>query len=219
MIALTVSLGRWQMHRAEEKEARQALLQSRTSEPAVRLTGQVPSAEPLVFRRVHAEGDWIAGRQIYVDNQVHQGRAGFTVITPLHLRGSGAAVLVNRGWEPRGAEYPRAPQAPVPPGPATVEGIATTPPARFIELSGETITGDVWQNLSIERYRAATGLDVLPIVVLADRPGPGLVAADDRPDAGMGLGAEKHRDYELTWVSLAATTFVLWVGLNMRRAR
>src|SRR5512141_1169972 len=184
-ITLTVSLGRWQMHRAEEKEARQAMLESRTAEPPLRLTGSVPSAEPLLFRRVHAEGDWLPERQIYIDNQIHDGRAGFAVVTPLRLRGSASTVLVNRGWEPRGTEYPRAPRVDAPAGPVAVDGIATLPPARYLELSGETVTGDVWQNLSIERYRARTGLDVLPVVVLADPPAPGLAALDARPDFGV----------------------------------
>jgi surfeit locus 1 family protein len=215
MIALTVSLGRWQMHRAEEKEARQALLETRMSEPPLRLTGPAASADPLVFRHVHATGEWIGQRQIFIDNQIHQGRAGFAVVTPLRLRGSNAAVLVNRGWTARGPEYPRAPAVPVPPGEVAVDGIATTPPARFLELSSETITGDVWQNLSIDRYRKQTGLDVLPIVVLASPPAPGLAAFEERPDAG----AARHREYELTWFSLAATVFVLWVVLNFRRTR
>jgi surfeit locus 1 family protein len=215
MIALTVSLGRWQMHRAEEKEARQAMLESRMAEPPVRLTGAVPSAEPLLFRRVHAEGEWLADRQVYIDNQVEGGRAGFAVITPLRLRGSTSAVLVNRGWELRGPEYPRAPPVPAPPGEASVDGLATVPPARFIELSSQTITGDVWQNLSIERYRAHTGLDVLPIVVLANVPAPGLAAMTERPDAGVA----KHREYELTWFAMATTLLVLWIALNLRRAR
>ena len=133
MIALTVSLGRWQLHRAEEKEARQALFDARMAEAPVRLTGPVPSAEPLLFRHVHAEGDWLAERQIYIENQVHDGRAGFAVVTPLRLRGSSAAVLVNRGWIPRGNEYPRAPQVAVPAGPAAVDGLADRgfpPPGR-----------------------------------------------------------------------------------------
>lgn len=220
MIALTVWLGRWQMHRAEEKEARQALLEARMAEAPLRLTGPVASAEPLLLRRVHAEGEWLADRQIYIDNQIHDGRAGFTVITPLRLHGSTAAVLVNRGWTPRGPEYPRAPKVPVPAGPASADGIATTPPARFIELSAETVQGDVWQNLSIERYRTHTGLDVLPIVVLAQPAAPGLAAMAERPeDALEGMGPAKHREYELTWFSLAATVFVLWVVLNTRRVR
>lgn len=215
MIALTVSLGRWQMHRAEEKEARQALLERRMAEPPLRLTGPVAAAEPLLFRRVHAEGEWIAERQIYLDNQIRGGRAGFAVVTPLRLGAGPAVVLVNRGWTPRGPEYPRAPRIDVPPGPATVEGLATTPPARYLELSSETVTGDVWQNLSIERYRRATGLEVLPILVLADPPAPKLAAFSERPDAGVA----KHREYEFTWFSLAATVLVLWVVLNVRRVR
>jgi len=215
MIALTLFLGRWQMHRAEEKEARQSLLEARMAEAPLRLTGPVPSADPLLFRRVHADGEWIADRQIYIDNQVHEGRAGFAVITPLRLRGSSAALLVNRGWTPRGPEYPRAPPVPVPPGTASIEGIATTPPARYLELSAETVAGSVWQNLSFERYRKATGLDVLPIVVLADPPAPGLAPLTERPDAGVA----RHREYELTWFALAATTLALWLVLNLRRTR
>ena len=215
MIALTVSLGRWQMHRAEYKEGLQAQLESRAAEPPLHLTGPVPSAEPLFFRRVHAEGEWIADRQIYIDNQIHEGRAGFTVITPLRLRGSASAVLVNRGWEARGPQYPQAPGVEVPAGEVRVDGLATVPPARFLELSGETVTGNVWQNLSIERYRERTGLDVLPVVVLADPPAPGLAAFTERPDTGVA----KHREYEWTWFALAATAFSLWVALNVRRAR
>lgn len=215
MIALTVSLGRWQLHRAEEKEARQSLFDARMSDAPVRLTGPVPSAEPLLFRHVHAEGEWIAERQIYIDNQIREGRAGFAVVTPLRLRGTSAAVLVNRGWTARGSEYPRAPRVPVPAGPAAVDGIAVTPPARFLELSRDTVAGDVWQNLSIERVHDWSRLDLLPMVILADPPAAGLAAFTERPDAG----AARHREYELTWFALAATTFVLWLVLNLKRVR
>jgi surfeit locus 1 family protein len=215
VVALTVSLGRWQMHRAEEKGARQALLEARMQEAPVDLTGPVPSAEPLVFRRVHARGEWLAPAQVFIDNQIHEGRAGFAVITPLRLQGSQAVALVNRGWVARGPEYPRAPRVDVPPGPVDVHGLATVPPARFLELSGETVSGDVWQNLSIARLRDRLRLDALPVVVLADPPAPGLAPFAERPDAGVA----KHLEYELTWFALAATVVVLWVALNLRRVR
>lgn len=214
LIALTVALGRWQAHRAEEKSERQALLEARTHEPPVQLTGAVDSADPLLFRRVVARGEWLAPRQIFIDNQVHDERAGFHVVTPLAIRGSDAVVLVNRGWIARDATYPRAPEAPPPAGEVTVTGLAAVP-GRFIELSPQTVSGSVWQNLSIERYRAATGLKVLPVVVLADRPGAGLAAVTERPDAGVA----KHIEYEYTWFLMAATAAVLWLALNLRRAR
>ena len=214
-LALLLSLGRWQLNRAAEKEARQALYDARLGEAPVVLTGAVPSPEPLLYRRVRAAGEWIAAKQIFIDNQIHEGRAGFNVITPLRLRGHPEAVLVNRGWIARDAAFPRAPAVAVPGGPVEVTGLATRPPARYRELSAETVVGDVWQNLSIERYGAQSGLALLPVVVLADSPAPGLAAVREKPDAGVA----KHYEYALTWFALAATVLALWLALNVRRVR
>ena len=215
LIALTVSLGRWQAHRAEEKQALQALLEARSRETPVVLTGSVASAEPLLHRRVRAAGEWVPEGQVFVDNQVLDGRAGYHVVTPLKLQGREESVLVNRGWIARGPQYPRPPDVAVPGGRVEVSGMAVLPPRRYLELAAETVTGNVWQNLSIERYRSRTGRAVLPVVVLADNAAAGLVPVRDKPDAGV----EKHREYEWTWFSLAATALVLWVVLNLKRTR
>jgi surfeit locus 1 family protein len=214
MVALTVSLGRWQADRAEEKAGRQALLEARVAEAPVTLTGSVRSADDVLFRRVRVQGRFVPGGQVFVDNRIHGGRAGFHVMTPLALGGDGPLVLVNRGWIARTAAYPAAPDVPVPAGEQVVEGLATVPPARFLELSGDTIAGNVWQNLSIARYAERVGREVLPVVVLAAPPGPGLAAIVEKPDAGIA----KHQEYSLTWFSLAATVAALWVGLNLKRA-
>jgi surfeit locus 1 family protein len=215
LIAATLWLGRWQTHRAEEKEARQALFEARLRETPVQLTGSVPSAEPLLYRRVRASGEWIPEGQIYIDNQVRDGRAGFFVVTPLRLAPGGDAVLVNRGWIARSSDYPRPPAVAVPRGAVEVTGLATVPPRRVLELSGDTVAGDVWQNLSLERYRDARRINVLPVVVLADAPGVGLVPIREQPDAGVA----KHREYALTWFSLAITTLALWIALNLRKVK
>jgi surfeit locus 1 family protein len=211
--ALVASLGTWQMNRAEEKRERQALFDRRLAEPPLLVTGSVPSPEPLMYRRVRAAGRWLAERQIYVDNQIRDGRAGFHVVAPLQLEGGNAVVLVNRGWIARDRSYPAAPPVAAEPGRVEVTGLATRPPARYRELSGETITGSVWQNLSIERYAAHAGLDVLPVVILADEPARGLARVTEKPDAGVA----KHVEYSLTWYALAATTLALWLAMNLKR--
>ena len=214
VIAATLWLGRWQADRAEEKAGLQALYEARARETPLQLGGSSP-AHDLVFRRVVASGRWIGERQIFVDNRVHGGRAGFHVVTPLRLAGSDAAVLVDRGWIARTAAYPRAPEVAVPAGDVTVTGLVTTPPRRVLELSADTVSGNVWQNLSIERVARASGLKLLPVVVIDDHPPPGLEAVHERPDAGV----ERHREYALTWFSLAALAAVLWVALNVKRQR
>ena len=213
LFALVSSLGTWQMNRADEKRERQALLDRRMAEAPLVLTGAVASAEPLMYRRVRATGRWLAERQVYVDNQIRNGRAGFHVVTPLQLEGRSEVVLVNRGWIARDRGYPQAPPVAVAPGRVEVTGLATRPPARYRELSSETITGSVWQNLSIERYAAHTGLQALPVVILADRPATGLARVTETPDAGVA----KHVEYSLTWYALAATTLALWLAMNLKR--
>ena len=214
-IALTLSLALWQVNRAGEKSRRQALFEARMAEAPVRLTGSVPSPDALMYRQVRVSGEWLAERQVFIDNQIREGRAGFHVVTPLRIDGSRDAVLVNRGWIARSRAYPRPPDVDVPQGRVEVSGIATRPPARYLELSPDTIAGNVWQNLSIERYRSRTGLAVLPVVVLMDSAAPGLSAVREKPDAGIA----KHQEYALTWFALATTALVLWVALNLRRRR
>lgn len=210
LVLLTVFLARWQTDRGDEKQARQSLLESRMREAAVELGG-VPAGEELLYRHVRARGEYVAAGQIYIDNQVYEGRAGFQVVTPLKLA-SNAIVLVERGWIERDARYPAAPQVPVPAGPVTVSGIAALPPRRYLELSGETITGNVWQNLSIDRYRERNGGKLLPFVLVADVAAPGLTAIRERPDTGI----ERHREYALTWYAFAATAVGLWIALGFR---
>jgi surfeit locus 1 family protein len=214
-IALTLWLGNWQVSRAQEKRERQALFEARMNDNPVQLTGTVRDAEALLYRRVRAAGKWLSGRQFFVDNRIRDGRAGFHVITPMQVADGPGVLLVNRGWIARDGGYPRPPSVAAPEGAAAVAGIAIRPPARFLELSPQAVTGDVWQNLSIERYGAHTGLQLLPVVVLADRAGAGLVAVSEVPDAGIA----KHVEYAFTWFALAATAFVLWIVLNLGRAR
>jgi surfeit locus 1 family protein len=215
MIALTVWLGHWQADRGDEKEALQRVLDARVSEPVVDLSAPPGGADDILYRRVRAKGQWIADGQFFIDNRVFGGRAGFHVITPLRIEGSQQVVLVDRGWIERTSAYPKPPVVAVPAGDVQLSGVAAQPPKRFLELSTDTIDGNVWQNLSIDRYRSVTGRAVLPFVVDADFAPPELTVVRERPDTGI----ERHREYSLTWYSLAVTTLVLWIALNVRRVR
>jgi len=212
MIALTLWLGRWQGARAEEKAALQATYEARIREAPVVLGG-TSAAEALLYRRVRVAGTWEPGGQVFVDNRILDGRAGFHVITPIRIAEGAKVVLVNRGWIARDAAYPSAPAVATPSGRAEVEGLAALPPKRFLELSSETVSGNVWQNLSLARYAERMRVDLVPVVVLADRAGEGLAPIREKPDTGI----EKHREYELTWFSLAATLAVLWTWYSFRR--
>ena len=210
-VMLTGYLGHWQQTRAAEKHAMQQEFTTRAAEPPVMLDARANDL-PMRYRAAIAEGEWHPERQIYVDNQVRNGIAGFHVITPLKLRGNNAYVLVNRGWIARGAAYPNPPVAPVS-GTASVTGRLSVPSSRFLELSNQSVQGSVWQNLTIERYRSAMKLEMLPYVLIAKNAEFPLEPVVERADAGE----DKHLEYMMTWYSLAVTVTILWVALNTHR--
>ncbi len=213
-LVLTGYLGHWQQDRASAKRAMQLEFDARAGESPITLD-QLTRDPALRYRRALAAGEWHAPGQIFVDNQVANGVVGYHVITPMKLSGASTYVLVNRGWIARGSTYPVPPVVSIPHGQVSETGQLTLPTTRFLELSPQAIQGAVWQNLTIERYRNATNLDILPFVMLAqDAPTP-LRAVAERPDAR----ADKNVEYMLTWYSLAATTIVLWVVLNLKIVR
>ena len=214
LVALTVGLGNWQRHRAEEKEALAAQAAAAAARPPLELAGAESDAAALVYREVRATGEYDAAHQVLIDNRVHAGRPGFHVVAPLRLSRSGRFVLVDRGWV---AQSPRRADLPVVPAPAgivTVSGRASLPP-RYFELARSSPTGMLWQNLDIGRFAAATGLDLLPIVIEQDdagAPRDGLVRDWPPPDFAI----ERHRSYMLQWYAFAALAVVLWLTLNWR---
>jgi cytochrome oxidase assembly protein ShyY1 len=101
VVAVGVSLGNWQLRRAEQKLALQQQMSARAEFVPVNSNALTPAQTPEEFRRVVAEGEFISSWAVYLDNRPYQGRAGFYLLMPFKLAGSEQSVLVMRGWFPR----------------------------------------------------------------------------------------------------------------------
>ncbi|MBL8520585.1 MAG: SURF1 family protein [Betaproteobacteria bacterium] len=210
VMAVTGYLGQWQQGRAEEKRQLQAENESRGRLGPIQLN-KTSRASELRFRAARAVGRWHASGPVFVDNRVHGGRAGFYVLAPLELQ-DGGLVLVQRGWIARDASYPKAPAYAAPQGTVHVTGRLDVPSARFVEWTTVPAQGNVWQNLTPERFRSATGLDVLPFLLVEDPSPANLAHVAVEPAARAG----KHVEYMWTWYALCMTALVLWVMMNLR---
>ncbi|HET9763651.1 MAG TPA: SURF1 family protein, partial [Casimicrobiaceae bacterium] len=156
-----------------------------------------------------------AARQIFIDNKVYAGRAGFDVVAPLRLAGSSRYVLIDRGWIAQGARRTELPSVPPPAGTLTIVGRVNLPPRHYLELKRESPAGALWENLDVQRIAAATGLDLLPVIVEQIdpvTPADALVRDWPAPD----LGANQNFSYMIQWYSFAALALGLWLGLNWR---
>lgn len=215
-IVATFLLGQWQTGRATEKEALQSRLEQLGREPAMRVTeggrGNA-DAHDYLLRRVQFRGRFEPRFAVFVDNRIHGGRPGFHVAMPVRISGGDRYVLVNRGWIAAGGDR-KAPAVQTPEGEVNIEGVAVPFSERYLELSTKVAEGNIWQNLVQERYRQATGLDIMPFVVQqTGTQDDGLVRDWPRPD----LKRNTHLAYAFQWYALSFAIFVYYLFSHVKR--
>jgi surfeit locus 1 family protein len=215
-IALTLALGNWQLNRAQEKIDLKARIEQRAKGPAINVSAAVLDARHVELRRVEAHGTFAPKYAVFVDNKVWHGAVGYQVVMPLRLGDGSRYVLVNRGWVAGTRDRNRLPEVKTPAGPVVIRGMALVPSKRFLELSGKTVEGKVWENLTIERYRQAMPIAIQPFVIQQDSegaPNDELVREWDPPD----LGINRHYGYAFQWFALAATMLVFYLVTHVKR--
>lgn len=213
---LTMWLGNWQSERAETKRALQARYDAATQEPPIHVGRVLLTRDDLLYRKLEVQGVFDDAHTILLDNRVHDGVAGYHVLTPLKIDGSQLAILVNRGWVAAGRSREQVPVVPAPHGQMKLEGMAVDPHSRYLELAHVAPQGRVWQNLDFARYAADSRLTLQPVLLLQTSVQPdGLQRNWPRPDTGVSM----HLGYAFQWYSLATTLAVLWVVMNVKRDR
>ena len=217
MIALLISLGRWQLRRAEEKRI---LFDSFAAGTDAAQPIDLSTPRVRRYRHIEVGGRYDETRQILIDNMVHGERAGYFVITPFALSGGGW-LLVNRGWVPLGASRAVLPSIPVPGNTRNLRGRADNMPSPGIQLgtkaalappypvvAGFPSHDDIARLLQISSWTSAADL------VLLDPGEPDGYVRDWTPP---GFPPMRHIGYAVQWFALSLTLLVIWVVTNLRR--
>lgn len=213
-IALTLALGNWQLGRGNDKAALAERIKSANRDALIAMPAAEIRAEDLQWRRVEARGRFEPKYAVYIDNRVMSGVVGYHVVMPLRIGDSARYVLVNRGWVAGTNSRSQLPQVATPSGRVTVVGLATVPSTRFLELSTKVAEGNVWQNLVLERYRAAVPIAIQPVVIQQENDlDDGLTREWTPPD----LGINTHYGYAFQWFALAAAILIFYLVNNVRK--
>jgi surfeit locus 1 family protein len=236
-IAITASLGAWQMRRAAYKEqiAEQiskqnqlpALINSALSAPDFIASTATPhESEPAwLQRRAQLQGRWLHAHTVFLDNRPMQlqgsQRVGFYVATPLALEGNQQVIWVQRGWVQRDfQDRVRLPVLPENNEIVTVPGrlIAHVSKAYEVKAAQAAVSPSaasrpsrIWQNLPSVDFGSQT---LLPMALLQTAPeaGPDLLQRD-WPAADTGVA--KHHGYAFQWFALSALLVILYVWFQI----
>jgi cytochrome oxidase assembly protein ShyY1 len=226
-----VMLGRWQLHRYQDKHAKADLVSRNHAVPVVPLEQLLPTTEsPLrpgdLYRAVRVSGTYDAQGMRLVRNRPHRGDAadasfGYEIVVPLVLP-DGSALLVDRGWIPSGTSGNAPGGQPdvvpgVPGGTVTVVArLRASEPARSQGLpAGQVGSLSVPQLARSTGHRTfqAYGALVSESPSLADAPAP---PDPVRVDGGEGINAS----YAVQWAvfALLGLAFPVWVLRRRREA-
>lgn len=207
LVALFIHLGLWQAGKAERQRTAQAQYEARQRADPLELTDASLDPQDARLRRAIVRGHFDAAHQVLLDNQVQDERAGFHVITPLRISGSGDVVMVNRGWIPAPMDRRIVPAAPLPVGAQVVTGELVAPPKpRWLSSSGAAHAADggwpaIWQALDLNALEARTGYRVAPLIL---RLSPDAAGGFVRRWPAFDGRAAMHQGYAYQWFGLAA---------------
>ena len=218
-VGVTVSLGRWQLDRAAQKEALAASIQQQGALaplPAAQLLAAAPGpqVEALLHRSAVLTGTWVPQHTVFLDNRQMQARVGFFAVTPLRLAGTDTVVMVQRGWLPRNFDVrTKLPELTTPAGTVEIVGRIAPPPSKLYE-PGTPALGAIRQNLDLDQFRTETGLPLRTDITLQQTGEASEGLLRDWP--AINLGVEKHYGYAAQWFALALLIVVLFAWFQIR---
>ena len=218
LAALFAWLGAWQLTRAETSGAALAQFASGAEDRALASLPLV-LADDLRFRRVEIDGEYVAEPQFLLDNMLHEGAAGYQVLTALRVPGTDERVLVNRGWVPAG-ERAVLPEVAVGGGARTVTGRLEHLPRPGMRLGEQAADhGDavvVMQYPTAAELAQRLGAPVFDYEVLLDP-----IAEDGyvRDWKAPGMAPERHLAYAGQWLALCLGALATAIVLAVRAVR
>lgn len=219
LLPVLISLGFWQLSRAEEKRVRLAKQEQKRHMPPLQITGNTDKQDSIEFRQLIVRGKYLPRYQILVDNKVHQGQVGYYVVTPLLIEKTASVVLVNRGWIKWTGDRQVLPVVQVPEGNITLHAMAKFETKDVITwFSNKNRLGTDWPALvrwvDIAELDRDIPYNLKPFLLLqASEPEEDYV----RDWKLVVSPPEKNISYAVQWFSLAATLLLIFVFVNTKR--
>lgn len=206
MTMLMVTMGIWQLSRADDKRQ---LLQEWQQRRGIALTlDEALTIEAPFAYRLEVSGLYLAGGDLFLDNQTHEGRAGYRLIRPLQT--PYGLLAVDAGWWPADPDRRRLPVVTVPEGPVQLSGVLVRPYRPPLSLGGapdpqaRRING-----LDPDLLQARWGQRTLPFVLRLEAEG-----TEWQP---VVMGPERHLGYAVQWFAMALAVWVAALVFYRRR--
>ena len=219
-MALFVSLGTWQLWRAEQRAASYDTFSAADELSALQVPIEAEQFAQHRYRWLELRGQYVSSMQILLDSMTHEGRAGYHVLTPLRSSGRESWVLVNRGWVPADPDRRRLPEVDVDETVREVRGRIDALPRPGLTFASSNEPPADWPLVALfptfEALEERLGQPVRPYQLLLSPAADDGFVRDWRPRA---MTPERHVGYAIQWFSFAGVLAVMGAVLGLRTRR
>ena len=218
LIPLLVTLGFWQLERAQEKRALAERHAARMLEPPLAMADIMAGSaadtnEQLADRRVTFIAKALPGDYLLLDNRIRNGRVGYDVIALLDA--SGYRVPVNLGWVPGDPTRRSLPVIELPTYPIDWYGRLYQPLGAAYLLAEQAPLVELPTVIQayepVEYAKQLTGLFSVPVAPFTVRINPRHPEAFQADWPIVNQSHEKHTGYAFQWFTMAAVLLLVFL--------
>ncbi len=216
-LALLISLGFWQLDRADEKRAIEDQI-ANANAGDVQLITSLELLSNKEYYHVRLQGSYIKDKQFIYDNQIVDQISGYYVLTPFILKGDTKVILINRGFIPWNGRRDQIANIDIG---AKITGVKVqiSKPVKRIELKTSQIKQDfpvLIQALDLDEMSAIASLDFASIVGLLSPESENGFVRKWEPYTGS---IERHIGYAIQWFLMALVLSIIGVRLALKQRK
>ena len=235
-IPILISLGFWQLDRADEKRVIDAGVNDAIKKAALNLNeADLTQIDKEIYRTGLLSGQY-EREQFLLDNRTHKGRPGYHVISPFVFEQKTAnkslnyAVLINRGWISYNGTRDQITDISIENKIVEITGSIKRIPRSIVlkkqqgmnksdsftfNTNGKPLNNvDLIQSIDLGNLNNTLKYELLPVIIELDETKENGFIREWQPYYGS---IDKHNAYAVQWFAMAAILLFLFLKLNIRK--
>ena len=216
-IAFLVSLGLWQLDRADQKRTIEAAIVNAKTGP-VELIANGRGLLDKEYYDVRLQGNYLSDKQFIYDNQIVDQVSGYYVLTPFILTDQLGVILVNRGFIPWNGQRERLADIAVDSVSREIK-VQVSSPIKRMELKATDVSRQfpvLIQAIDFDVLEEVSKLKFVKVVGLLDPSSSDGYVRKWEPYTGS---IEKHIGYAIQWFLMALVLAIIGLRIGLKRRK
>jgi surfeit locus 1 family protein len=215
--AFLVSLGFWQLDRADEKRGIEASIKLANT-GSIELIVEEESLKNKEYYEVRLQGTYLSDKQFIYDNQIVDQVSGYYVLTPYALAGQSKAILINRGFIPWNGRRDKLADIVVGQDAREIKVLISKPIKRMeLKLTESGIEFPVLiQSIDLQDMASLASIDFSSVIGLLDASASNGFIRKWEPYTGS---IEKHIGYAVQWFLMALVLAIIGIRIAIKQRK